>query len=182
MKRILCLLLALLLVCGLCACGKDAPKDNKPDKGGNTTAAGTTETTGESTTTTEGEGTTSATEGDTTTGNPSTTAGTKTPSTSATKKPTTTKGDDGEKKTIKILTIGGTEARDSVWNHLQEVFEGAGYKVHVGQLLVFDTDLSFHCDAIKKDSAVYSYWYTDPRAQWAGKDNVSPVYTLKLED
>ena len=184
MKRIFCLLLALLLVCGLCACGKDAPNDNKPDKGGDTTAATTTATTAGdvTTTTTAGEGTTtSATEGDTTTGNPSATAGTKAPTASATKKPTTTAGGE-EEKTIKILTIGGTEARDSVWNHLQEVFESVGYKVHVGQLLVFDKDLAFHCDAIKKDSAVYSYWYTDPRAQWAGKDNVSPVYTLKLED
>ena len=180
MKRIFCLLLALLLVCGLCACGKQAPKDDKPDKGGDTTAAAATTTTesegdATSTTATAGAGTTTEAE--------DTTIGTKAPSTTGTKKPTsTTKKDDGEKKTINILTIGGAEARDSVWNHLQEMLKGAGYNVYVGQLLVFDKDLEFHCDAIKKDSAVYSYWHTDPRAQWAGKDNVSPVYTLKLED
>ena len=133
MKRILCLLLALLLVCGLCACGKDAPKDNKPDKGGNSTAATTTttEAAGESTTTpTEGEDTTtSATEGATTTKGDTTTAH-PIDNTTATKKPTaTTTGGEDEGMSIRILAIGDGFAVDAMEKYLYDIFKSAGYTV-----------------------------------------------------
>jgi uncharacterized membrane protein YfcA len=40
MKRFLALLLAVVMMFTLCACGKTAPKDDTADKGGNTTTAG----------------------------------------------------------------------------------------------------------------------------------------------
>ena len=98
MKRFLALLLAVVMMFTLCACGKTAPKDDTADKGGNTTAATTTTTTTETedttTTTTEAEGTTTTeAEGTTTDGTEAPTTGTEAdkPTTGATttKKPTT---------------------------------------------------------------------------------------------
>ena len=164
MKRIFCLLLALLLVCGLCACGKQVPKDDKPDKGGDTTAATTTATTeGDVTaTTTAGAGTTSATEGDTTTGNPSTTAGTKAPTTTGTKKPTSTTkpttATDDEGSAIRILAIGDNYAVDTMDKYLYDLLKSAGYDtVQLGILYADKSTLDTHYDAVKNNKATYEF-------------------------
>ena len=174
MKRFLCLLLVLLMVCGLCACGKETPKDNAADKDGTTTAGSTTTTTTEvdvddTTTTTEGETTTSATEGES-----STTAGTGTTATT-TKKPTTTAtttkgGDTG--MSIRILAIGDGFAVDAMQNHLYDMFKSAGYsKIHLGILYAETATLEDNYNNVKSDKATYQY-----RENTAGKWTTTEKY------
>ena len=107
MKRFLALLLAVVMLCTLCACGKETPKDDT-DKGGDTTASTTTTEAEGTTTTTEAEGTTSATEAEgtisATEAEGTTTAGTKAPTTAGTKAPTTT-----AKPTTKTPTTSTTK-------------------------------------------------------------------------
>ena len=110
MKRFLALLLAVVMLCALCACGKEAPKDDNTDKGGDTTATTTTEAEG-TTTTIESEGTTTETEA------PATTTGTESEGTTSateaegtTKKPTDTKAPTTAKPTTtKAPTTSATK-------------------------------------------------------------------------
>ena len=177
MKRILAIILVLLMVCGLCACGKETPKDNAADKDGTTSA-----TTGDAatTTTTKGdvEDTTTGTAGDTTTsateGEGSTTAGT---AGTTTKKPTTTMDTD-EEKTINILSIGGHETSDPMRAYLSDMLKSVGYKVYLGNLFADNSDIDFHYDAIKNDKGVYVYTHTDYRSPFAGVDNATPSRAL----
>ena len=108
MKRIVAFLLAVVMLCTLCACGKETPKDDA-GKGGDTTVTTvatttTTEAEGTTTTTTEAEGTTTETEA------PATTTGTETeaPTTEGTKAPTTT-ADKKPTKTEAPATTTGTK-------------------------------------------------------------------------
>ena len=180
MKRILCLLLTLLLVCGLCACGAK-PGKNGPttDKGGDTTAATTTATTeGDvTTTTTADEGTTtSATEGESTT-----TEGTKAPTASATKKPTTattTKTED-EGNAIRILAIGDGFAVDAMEKYLYDIFKSAGYDtVHLGILYADKSDLDTHHTNVKSDKAAYEF-RQNTAGKWTKESKIAPSKAFK---
>lgn len=185
MKRILCLLLALLMICSLCACGKDAPKDKDTDKGGNTTVADTTTTASDTdgtTTTTAGEDSTTATEASGTTAG--TTAGTKAPSTSATKKPTsTTKTEVEDLKIIKILAIGDHAAADIMEKYLFDLLKSAGYiKVQLAVLYddIVTLDSLYRC--IKDNRADFQFRerYNDSD-EWITTNNYSPAEALRRE-
>ncbi|MBR3779084.1 MAG: DUF4886 domain-containing protein [Clostridia bacterium] len=183
MRRILCLLLTLLLVCGLCACGA------KPGKNGptpNSTAATTTTTTeGESTTTTATEGeetTTSATEGDgstTATSHP-------TDKTTVTKKPTTatttTGGGEDEGDAIRILAIGDGFAVDAMEKHLYDIFKSAGYnKVHLGILYADKSNLDTHHTNVKSDKAAYEF-RQNTGGKWTKESKIAPSKAFKAAE
>lgn len=142
MKRLFAMILAVLMLCALCACGKDAPKTENTDKSGDTTAAKGT------TTTTIGGTTTSATEGETDAATTTTTEAT----------PSTTEKEEDEGMSIRILAIGDGFAVDSMDKHLYEIFKSAGYtKIHLGLLYAETANLEDNYANLKSDKAVYQY-------------------------
>ena len=182
MKRLFCLLLALVLAAGLCACGKDAPKETTPSTAeGTTTGDVTTTTEGETTTTEDGaETTTSAiadTDGDTTA--TKTDGTTKVPTT--TKKPTTTaKGEDAP--AIRVLANGDGCAVDATEKHLYEMLSSAGYgEIHLGVLYADKSTLDTHHTNLKSDKAAYEF-RQNTGGKWNTKKNVAPSVALKAAD
>lgn len=181
MKRFLAIVCVLLMVCGLCACGKEAPKDTIADKGGDTTAATTTtETEGDvTTTTTAGEGTTTATEanGTTATSHP-------TDKTTVTKKPTTTttKGEDDEGMRIRILAIGDGFAVDAMEKYLYDIFKSAGYdKVHLGLLYADKSNVETTYTNVKSDKATYEF-RQNTNGKWTKESKVTPSKAFKAAE
>lgn len=180
MKRFLCLLLAVLMVCSLCSCGKEAAKDKGGDKGGDTTTSTTAKTEGSTTTTAEGDGTTTTTEAeDTTTATGSTTA----PTTTATKKPTsTTKPTDApsdEGGAIRVLAIGDNYAVDAMEKYLYDMLKGAGYDtVQLGILYSTKSTVSAQYTAIKADSKTYEYRRNN-NGKWQKESQVAPSKAFK---
>ena len=184
MKRVLIFLLAVLMVCGLCACGADKPADT--DKGGDTTTA----TQAATTTTTEAEGTTTTTEAPTTTEGESTTTeteapttqGTEAPTTAPTEKPTTTKAPTTTTtkaptttttteapvinqgtvpKRFYLLAVGNSFSVDAMKNHLFPMLKAAGCQdIRLGILYIGGGSLDSHYDAIRLDRAKYEYQET----------------------
>ena len=195
MKRVLIFLLAVLMVCGLCACGADKPADT--DKGGDTTTAtqaattttteaeGTTTTT-EATTTTEGESTTTETEAPTTQGTEAPTTAptekpttTKAPTTTTTKAPTTTTTTEAPvinqgtiPKRFYLLAVGNSFSVDAMKNHLFPMLKAAGCQdIRLGILYIGGGSLDSHYDAIRLDRAKYEYHETTD-----GNWTVTPEY------
>ena len=169
MKRILCVLLAVLMVCGLCACGKEAPKADTADKGGDTTSA-----TEGSTTTTTGEGGTTATVGDSTT----TGDGTAIPTTTATKTPTSTKGET-EESAIRVLAIGDGFAVDAMEKYLYEMLKSAGYdSIHLGLLYADKSNLDQNYTNVKSDKAVYEF-RQNTNGKWTKESKTAPSKAFK---
>ena len=194
MKRVWILLLALIMVLGLCACGG---ADTAEKKDTATTTAATTAAT-EATTTTaaaedaatttqvEGDATTTTeaatTEGVTTTtgtviGSTPTTSTTATTQTSATK-PTTTQPTQPPKnpgnvpKSIKILSVGNSFSVDAMKNHLYQMFEAAGCTdIRLGILYVGGASIDTHYDNIRLDRAKYDY-YENVNGEWV----ITPEY------
>lgn len=169
MKRMLCILLALTLVCSLCACGKEPPKDTSPTNGSTTTAPDGTGT--------EGETTTTATEGDTTA--TSTADGT----TAATKKPTasTTKGEETSDG-IRILAVGDGFAVDAMQSHLYGILKAAGYQaVELGILYADKSTIDTHHSNVTSDKAVYEFHRTT-NGKWKKETKVAPSRALKAAD
>ena len=106
MKRIVAILLAMVMLLTLCACGKEAPKDNQGATT-TTTEAETTTTEAATTTTTEGTEAPTTTEG---TEAPTTTEGTEAPTTTeGTKAPTTTTTADKTPTKTQATTTTGTK-------------------------------------------------------------------------
>ena len=187
MKRFLCLLLALVMLMGLCACGKDT--DKKDTK--STTKSTTATTIGDTTTTTEGEGTTtegatttdgtSATEGSTTGSTAiDTTAVTNPTSTIKTTKPTTPS--DTEENAIRVLAIGDDYAVDAVQNHLYQMLKSAGYDtVHLGILYAKNGNLDSLYDAVKADSKTYEFRQNNS-GKWTTETKVAASTALKKTD
>ncbi|MBR3779083.1 MAG: DUF4886 domain-containing protein [Clostridia bacterium] len=192
MKRFLVFLLAMLMVCALCACGAEKPADT--DKGGDATTTTAEETT---TTTTEAEGTTTEAEGTTTTEAPTTTETqapstaapttkpTDKPTTSATKAPTTTsttkvptttaapaidKGNVPER--FYLLAVGNSFSVDAMKNHLFPMLKAAGCKdIRLGILYIGGGSLDSHYDNVRLDRAKYEYYETTD-----GNWTVTPEY------
>ena len=184
MKRILAIVLILLMVCGLCACGKEAPKGDSADKDGTTTA-----TTGDATTTTttegDGEDTTTGTAGDTTTsateGEGSTTAGTSGTAGTTTKKPTTTTAKGEEGASIRILAIGDDTAKAPMDKYLYDLLKGAGYtSIKLGVLYADKSSLDTTYDNVKGDKAVYQY-RENTAGKWTSTDKCAPSKVLKAD-
>lgn len=193
MKRFLVFLLAMLMICALCACGAEKPADT--DKGGDattTTAEETTTTTteAEGTTTTEAEGTTT-TEAPTTTETqaPSTAAPTTKPTdkpttsatkasttTSTTKVPTTTAAPAIDKGNVPerfyLLAVGNSFSVDAMKNHLFPMLKAAGCKdIRLGILYIGGGSLDSHYDNVRLDRAKYEYYETTD-----GNWTVTPEY------
>ena len=195
MKRVWILLLALIMVLGLCACG-GADTAEKKDTATTTAAttaateattttaaaedaATTTQVEGDVTTTTEG----ATTEGVTTTtgtviGSTPTTSTTATTQTSATKAPTTTQPTQPPKnpgnvpKSIKILSVGNSFSVDAMKNHLYQMFEAAGCTdIRLGILYVGGASIDTHYDNIRLDRAKYDY-YENVNGEWV----ITPEY------
>lgn len=170
MKRMLCILLALTLVCSLCACGKEPPtKDTSPTNGSTTTAPDGTVTEGETTTTaTEGDATaTSAADG--------TTAATKKPTTSTTKGEETSDG-------IRILAVGDGFAVDAMQSHLYGILKAAGYQtVELGILYADKSTIDTHHSNVTSDKAVYEFHRTTD-GKWKKETKVAPSRALKATD
>ena len=195
MKRVWILLLALIMVLGLCACG-GADTAEKKDTA-TTTAAATTAATEATTTTAAAEdaATTTQVEGDVTTteaatttegatttgtviGSTPTTSTTATTQTSATKAPTTTQPTQPPKnpgnvpKSIKILSVGNSFSVDAMKNHLYQMFEAAGCTdIRLGILYVGGASIDTHYENIRRDSAKYDY-YENVNGEWV----ITPEY------
>ena len=168
MKRAFVLLLALLLLCGLTACGEGTPD------GSTTTTKKTTTTTATTTTTTEDRAadiTTTTTEVTTTT----TTVHTKNVVGGITAPPTTTTTtkDKSAGKAIKILSVGNSFSVDAMRNHLFPILESAGYTdITLGILYIGGCALDTHYDNLKKGNAAYEYYHiTD--GEWSTYAGVS---------
>ena len=117
MKRVFALVLSLVLLCGLCACGGDG---DKPADKATTTAYATA--------TTATEKPTAATQPGDTTGSTAT-EGTAT---------TTTPNEDVDPIAIRILAIGDGLAVDAMEKHLFAMLADAGYNaIHLGMYLHF---------------------------------------------
>ena len=196
MKRVLIFLLAVLMVCTLCACGADKPADT--DKGGDTattasTAESTTTTTTQAeSTTTEAEGTTTEGEGTTTATEAPTTEGTTAPTTGTTQKPTTTKAPTTTSTTkapttttaapvidkgnvperFYLLAVGNSFSVDAMKNHLFPMLKAAGCKdIRLGILYIGGGSLDSHYDNVRLDRAKYEYYETTD-----GNWTVTPEY------
>ena len=177
MKRWICLLLAVTLLLGLCACGAKTPaEDNQPTDGTTTTTEGTDGTT----TTTEGEDT-----ADTTTDTAGTDGTTLTTLTTGVAKPTTTKpttGSDDEGSAIRVLAIGDNYAVDVMEKYLYDLFKGAGYDaVHLGILYADKSTLDTHYNAVKSDSKTYEFRQNNS-GKWTKESKVAPSKALKAAD
>ena len=159
MKRWLCILLAMTMLLGLCACGGETPAEDN----GNTTTASSTTTEAEdnSTTTTD----TSATQADGTT-----TAGGTKPITKPVTKPTSS-SDEGS--AIRVLAIGDDYAVDAMEKYLYDMLKGAGYdKVQLGILYSTKSGVSAQYTAIKADSKTYEYRRND-NGKWQKESNIA---------
>ena len=153
MKRVLCMLLAVTMLLGLCACGGKTPaEDNRTDDTTTTTSA--TEGTDGTTTTTEGADTEDSTTADTGDTNLTTlTTGVAKPTTT---KPTTATDDEGS--AIRVLAIGDNYAVDAVEKYLYDMLKGVGYdKVHLGILYSTKSTVNDQYTAIKADSKTYEF-------------------------
>ena len=182
MKRLFAMLLAVLMLCALCACGADTPADNT-DKGGDTTTATTENTTttategATTTTTTAGESTTTETEAPTTsTTEVPTTTETEAPTTTTTQAPTTTTTsipDTGSvPKSIRILSVGNSFSVDAMKNHLYPMLKAAGCEdIRLGILYIGGASLDTHYDNIRLDRGKYEYYETTD-----GNWTVTPEY------
>lgn len=153
MKRVLCMLLAVTMLLGLCACGGKTPaEDNRTDDTTTTTSA--TEGTDGTTTTTEGADVEDPTTADTGNTHPTTLpTGVAKPTTT---KPTTATDDEGS--AIRVLAIGDNYAVDAVEKYLYDMLKGVGYdKVHLGILYSAKSTVNDQYTAIKADSKTYEF-------------------------
>ena len=167
MKRWLCILLAMTMLMGLCACGGETPAE---DNGTDTTASSTT-TEGEGDTTTTGEDTTTAADTSATQAEGTTTAGGTKPITKPVTKPTSS-SDEGS--AIRVLAIGDDYAVDAMEKYLHDMLKGAGYdKVQLGILYSTKSGVSAQYTAIKADSKTYEYRRND-NGKWQKESNVAP--------
>ena len=183
MKRILAIVLAVMMLVCLCACGAEKPADDTKGDATTTTTttteATTTPTTTEAETTTTTEGETTTTEAEVTTTTAGTTATTKVQlttttttkaptTTTTTKAPTTTtttvapvidKGNVPE--SIRILSVGNSFSVDAMKNHLFPMLQAAGCKeIRLGILYVGGATLETHYENIRLDRAKYDYYET----------------------
>ena len=205
MKRVWILLLALIMVLGLCACGGTETAEKKDTA---TTTAATTAATEVTTTTAAAEdaATTTQVEGDVTTtteaatttegvttttgtviGSTPTTSTTATTQTSATK-PTTTQPTQPPKnpgnvpKSIKILSVGNSFSVDAMKNHLYQMFEAAGCTdIRLGILYVGGASIDTHYDNIRLDRAKYDY-YENVNGEWVITPNYKASDAFALTD
>ena len=202
MKRVWILLLALIMVLGLCACGgaDTAEKKDTATTAATTAATEATTTTAaaeEATTTTtqvEGDVTTTTEAATTTEGATTATAGTSaTQSTAATTtatKPTTTttqptqppKNPGNVPKSIKILSVGNSFSVDAMKNHLYQMFEAAGCTdIRLGILYVGGASIDTHYENIRRDNAKYDY-YENVNGEWVITPNYKASDAFALTD
>ena len=175
MKRWICMLLAVTLLLGLCACGAKTPAEDNQSTDGTTTT--TAEGTDGTTTTTAGEDT-----ADTTTGTEGTDGSTLTTLTTDVTKPTATKpttATDDEGSAIRVLAIGDNYAVDVMEKYLYDLFKGAGYDtVHLGILYADKSTLDTHYNAVKSDSKSYEF-RQNTSGKWTKESKVAPSQALK---
>ena len=175
MKRWICMLLAVTLLLGLCACGAKTPAEDNQSTDGTTTT--TAEGTDGTTTTTAGEDT-----ADTTTGTEGTDGSTLTTLTTDVTKPTATKpttATDDEGSAIRVLAIGDNYAVDVMEKYLYDLFKGAGYDtVHLGILYADKSTLDTHYNAVKSDSKSYEF-RQNTSGKWTKESKVAPSKALK---
>ena len=181
MKRLLCVLLSLTMLCGLCACGGDSEGKTETTKGATTTATQAATTTG---TTADGEDAPTTT---TTGGGTTATAGsnaTETEGSTATTvlKPTATKPtkpEEGEENAIRILAIGDNYAVDAMEKYLYDLLKSAGYDtVHLGLLYADKSNLDTHYNAVKNDTKTYEFRQNNS-GKWTKETKVAPSKAFK---
>ena len=173
MKRWLCILLALTMLLGLCACGGETPAE---DNGNTTTASSTTTEAEGDTTTTAGEDKPTATDTSATQAEGTTTAGGTKPITKPVTKPTSS-SDEGS--AIRVLAIGDDYAVDAMEKYLHDMLKGAGYdKVQLGILYSTKSGVSAQYTAIKADSKTYEYRRND-NGKWQKESNIAPSKAFK---
>ena len=170
MKRWLCILLAMTMLMGLCACGGETPAE---DNGTDTTASSATTTTTEA----EDDSTTTTTGGDTTAADTSATTADGTTTTGSGTKPTTATDDEGS--VIRVLAIGDNYAADAMEKYLYDLFKGAGYdKVHLGILYTANSTLDSTYTAVSSDSKTYEFRQNNS-GKWTKESKVAASTAFK---
>ena len=192
MKRVLCILLTMGMLCSLAACG------GKADKPAEDTAATTATTAEEVTTTTATTTATDATDITTV----DTTTGTKAPTTT-TKPVTTTTADeddgwhgwgDWEEPTttttqpkpdnrpkLKILAIGHSFTKDAMETYMWDLFDAAGYNVTLGYLFYASCSIEQHYHYIPENQGVYIY-FKNENGKWDSEGCMTGLDALWDED
>ena len=184
-RKITALVLALMLMLTLAACGNGGTQEPASDADVSTTAADTTTSTegvAESTTESVPEETSTTTPADTTTGQPvlkktskkaTTTSGKKVVTFTTEATTTSTTKDKSKGKAIKILAIGNSFSVDAMQNHLFDVLEKAGYTdITLGNLYIGGCSLDMHYDNLKSNKAAYTF-YLNTDGQWSQQANAT---------
>ena len=172
MKKTIALLLALIMLVSLAACGK-----NDTD-----TSGGKQQTTAESTTATTTAGETIASAGGTTTGAVTDDTSTTAEGVTTTKPTTDPSNENVDPIAIRILAIGDGMAVDAMENHLFDMLVDAGYNaIHLGILYADNSTVDTHYDAVKNNKAVYEYRQNNS-GKWQKTAKVSPKTALSAEE
>ena len=184
-RKITALVLALMLMLTLAACGNGGTQEPATDADVSTTTADTTTSTegaAESTTESVPEETSTTAPADKTTSRPvmketskkeTTTSGKKVVTFTTEEITTTTTKDKSKGKTIKILAIGNSFSVDAMQNHLFDVLEKAGYTdITLGNLYIGGCSLDMHYDNLKSNKAAYTF-YLNTDGQWSQQANAT---------
>ena len=176
MKRVLCLVLALICVLSMTCCGKS---DEAPAT--NTTAADTQPTTQPTTPTTQPA--TPETEPATPEIQPTTPTEPATTPAEPPVKPAKPVNKDAWKDdgVLKILTIGNSFSTDCM-QYVYDVAEAAGVKnIKLGNLYISGCSLNKHLTNLKEDKADYTY-YTNDDGAWTSEKNYKLADAVKAEN
>ena len=95
---------------------------------------------------------------------------------------TTTTTQSGEKKSIKVLSMGHSFSKDAMEKYLWNMFDAAGYdEIVLAFMYIGGCPLEKHWVNVQQNKADYEY-FKNTDGKWVVKQNVAPKYAIADED